>query len=650
MSRVAISACLAVVLAGALTPASVRTVHAAVAVGPATQRFDIAVPGVPNCPDGREFVQMYSSPVIADLNGDGHREVIAGFPDGQIRVFSTDAGHTLLWDRYTGGDIAASPTVADLDGNGRMSVIVSSYSGQVFVWDAAGNPRPGWPQSAQFGSFGGNVQHAFFSSVAVGDAFGDGRKELFASAIDQHTYAWFADGTPLPAYPHLVYDSALATPALADLEHRHKLDIVVGADTFSNPDPAGNYRGGTYWVYRPEGQVLWRGHQDEVPWSSPAIADFGDGNAAVIGGTGEFWHQTSNPGAGRYVMGFNQDGSVRPGFPSPTGRAVFASPAVGDVTNDGRISIAFQSEDSLIHVIDGNGRNVVAPFANAYASNNIEGFYHGGAVIAPVAVPGQNGLWVPGGPSLQGYTITPAGPVLTVDIPTLGPVFSTPAVGLVDGGNLAVAVTSGDGNAVCGANDVWHLAVWDLPAAGRTMPANAWPTFHGNNLRSGSNLPLSPPPPPAAHGYWMVASDGGVFPFGNAAGFGSTGGMRLNSPIIGMTRAPADNGYWLVAGDGGIFPFGPGARGLGSTGGTALNRPIVGMEASPGGNGYWLVASDGGIFPFGDAGGFGSAGDRVLSAPVSGALTTRTGQGYWLVTADGVVLPFGDAVQYGGRA
>ncbi|HEY3240780.1 MAG TPA: hypothetical protein VGL92_14525, partial [Acidimicrobiia bacterium] len=68
--------------------------------------------------------------------------------------------------------------------------------------------------------------------------------------------------------------------------------------------------------------------------------------------------------------------------------------------------------------------------------------------------------------------------------------------------------------------------------------------------------------------------------------------------------APA-SGYWLVASDGGLFSFGDAAF-YGSTGAVRLNRPIVGMAPTASGKGYWLVASDGGLFSFGDAGFFGS--------------------------------------------
>ena len=52
--------------------------------------------------------------------------------------------------------------------------------------------------------------------------------------------------------------------------------------------------------------------------------------------------------------------------------------------------------------------------------------------------------------------------------------------------------------------------------------------------------------------------------------------MRLNKPIVGMAPTPDGNGYWLVATDGGIFSYGD-AQFYGSTGSIQLNKPIVGM-------------------------------------------------------------------------
>ncbi|HET7486639.1 MAG TPA: cell wall-binding repeat-containing protein [Acidimicrobiales bacterium] len=143
-------------------------------------------------------------------------------------------------------------------------------------------------------------------------------------------------------------------------------------------------------------------------------------------------------------------------------------------------------------------------------------------------------------------------------------------------------------------------------------------------------------------GYRLAARDGGVFAFGGAGFFGSTGAMRLNKPVVGMANTPANVGYWLVASDGGVFAFGD-ARFFGSTGDKRLTQPVVGMAPTPSGNGYWLVASDGGVFAFGDAGFYGSTGAMRLSRPIVGLAPTPTGKGYWLVGSDGGVFAFGDA-------
>ena len=76
-----------------------------------------------------------------------------------------------------------------------------------------------------------------------------------------------------------------------------------------------------------------------------------------------------------------------------------------------------------------------------------------------------------------------------------------------------------------------------------------------------------------------------------------------------------------MASDGGVFTFGD-AGFFGSTGAMHLNKPVVGMTGTPDGKGYWLMASDGGVFTFGDAGFFGSAGALPLNAPVVGATST----------------------------
>jgi hypothetical protein len=60
----------------------------------------------------------------------------------------------------------------------------------------------------------------------------------------------------------------------------------------------------------------------------------------------------------------------------------------------------------------------------------------------------------------------------------------------------------------------------------------------------------------------------------------------LNAPIVGIAATPSGQGYWLVASDGGVFSFGD-APFEGSDGGTPRVAPAVGIAGRPGG--YWIA-------------------------------------------------------------
>jgi Bacterial Ig-like domain (group 3) len=161
------------------------------------------------------------------------------------------------------------------------------------------------------------------------------------------------------------------------------------------------------------------------------------------------------------------------------------------------------------------------------------------------------------------------------------------------------------------------------------------------------------------HGYWLVGADGGIFAFGSAQFYGSTGSLRLQRPVVAITPTDDRGGYWLVGSDGGVFAFGDAGffgslPGLGiAPAGTPglvskLNAPIVGMVPSSDGGGYLMVGSDGGVFAFGDARFVGSCpaiggcqGSAVAVMP------DASGNGYWVATSAGNVYAFGDASPYG---
>jgi N-acetylmuramoyl-L-alanine amidase len=76
-----------------------------------------------------------------------------------------------------------------------------------------------------------------------------------------------------------------------------------------------------------------------------------------------------------------------------------------------------------------------------------------------------------------------------------------------------------------------------------------------------------------------VASDGGIFTFGDATFYGSEGGVQLATSVVGMAATPAGNGYWLVTGSqlplaGKVVGIDPGHNGLSYTAPQIIDQPI----------------------------------------------------------------------------
>jgi Glycosyl hydrolases family 43 len=247
----------------------------------------------------------------------------------------------------------------------------------------------------------------------------------------------------------------------------------------------------------------------------------------------------------------------------------------------------------------------------------------------------------PAGPCTDQTTLS--GPILSSAPGLSGPggpaLFRAPGEA-ADQATLTVAGWQGAtiGYSSCGIRPMYEADVSFTGAGSPPAPVLSDP--HPDvTAAAGPTCPAPPQPPP---GYWQVASDGGIFTFGAAQFYGSTGAMRLNQPVVGMAATPDGKGYWLVARDGGIFAYGD-AQFYGSTGSMVLNKPIIGMLPTLDGGGYRLVASDGGVFAFGDAPFYGSTGGNAPPYPITAAASSFLGGGYWMVDANGQVFNFGNA-------
>jgi hypothetical protein len=87
-------------------------------------------------------------------------------------------------------------------------------------------------------------------------------------------------------------------------------------------------------------------------------------------------------------------------------------------------------------------------------------------------------------------------------------------------------------------------------------------------------------------GYWLVTARGEVFSYGYTVANGSEPATHRLADTVGMASGPGGAGYWLVASDGTVDPFGD----VSGYGGAATgSSPIVGIAATADGGGYWLT-------------------------------------------------------------
>jgi outer membrane protein assembly factor BamB len=162
------------------------------------------------------FIHAVADPGLADVDGDGDREVLAATAEDELAVFDaatgrrilstplTDYGYTepvfadlapapgrefvvvdatgtlhvvgvdgeLRWSRSRGAYVWAQPAVVDADGDGRLEVAVAGRDGTLAVYEGDGSPA--WERSGL-----GTV-----SWLGSGDGDRDGVPEVYLATID----------------------------------------------------------------------------------------------------------------------------------------------------------------------------------------------------------------------------------------------------------------------------------------------------------------------------------------------------------------------------------------------------------------------------------------------------------------------------------
>ena len=587
-----------------------------------------------------------SSPVVADVNGDGEPDVVTSDLSGVLHVLDGRSGKDLPgWPQpiqiVPGQTVASesSPTVADLDKNGRKEIIVgagslnvSGQQGGVEAFNANGTAR--WRIRTQTVE----GQSGVVGSPAVGDVNGDKSPDVVFGSWDHGIYAVDRLGRALPGFPYNSLDTIWDSPALYDEAHLGRMDIFVGGDA-SPGGPCGSWSwAGVMRAIRVTSsgpKILWSHCQHQIFQSSPAIGDLdGNGRMSLVVGTGT--GASGDALATNSLRAFHlDDGSPVRGWPVVLNGPIFGSPVIGDVNGDHKNDVVVAACATCnaggVWAFNGHGGQIWSRFSP---------IDHTEILSTPILVDldgdGVNDVAV--GQAGQFYLLRGRdGAPLYQPIETNRIVQNSAAVadfGPRLGWRLVVQswVPQGDGQPQHGAGRVESFPLPKAPAI-----APAWPQWRSDAAHTGA-----PFAPPAQAGYWLASARGGVFAYGNAHYYGST--RRLTQPIVGMAVTPVGHGYWLVNRNGAVFAFGD-AKPHGSA--AHLAQPVVGMAPTQSGKGYWLATRSGNVLPFGDASALGSMVTMQLTRTIVGIAPTSSGNGYWLVSRDGGVFPFGDAKWHG---
>jgi hypothetical protein len=489
---------------------------------------------------------VHSSIAIGDIDGDGRLEVVHGTGDfylGQrgnnpdsFKVFAwhvEDGSAVPGWPQSTGGVTWSSPVLADLTGDGVPEVISGSRDHKLYAW--RGNGSRLWVvDPAQSGEVSTEIQ----GSAMVGDVTGDGRTEV---VIGTGWGMFVLDGPTgsrvgAPMYVGLSHET---TPALGNFGPNGWKVVTAGFDT---PNKFTSYR--AYSVPAPGASPqwpMWRKNARRLgtsPSDGPPLPpgycrkDMNPAPTPSDASAKGYWFLGRDGGVFSFdapffgsLPGLNIRTRVLNMAPTKDGNGYWILGADGGVFAFGNARYFGNTVGlplvapviSLTPTPDGGGYWMLASDGGIFAYGNARfhgstgGMHLNAPVISMAATPDGGGYWLlaaDGGIFSFGNAKFAGS--------TGGMRLAAPVVSMAPSPNGGYWLLGGDGG-------VFSFGA-GAPYLGSVPGTGLCSTAPGVQIRASST----------GRGYWVLGADGGVFSFGDAKFHGSFPGLTPDRAAIDM--------------------------------------------------------------------------------------------------------------------
>lgn len=276
-----------------------------------------------------------TTPVLADLDGDGKREVLVA---GLNAIYLFEGDGNLYAPSLIGlpdGTDPRSPAVGDVDGDGSMEIAAAARSvasptiSHVYLFRPSGILYPGaWPVDADT---------VVSADPVIGDIAPNHEKmEIVVVGENGIVYAWAADGLPCLSHsPGRAPGTVRFSPSLASLDRDGYHDVVFSSQIDTAVWKAWKGEGYVNFV---SGEGVTLGSTLIDKWESELTLRFVT-SPIVIGGPPTY--VTIAPDTAIHADSF--------GFPVKMGSASAwaVSPAAGDIDGDGWVELIAASGDSI---------------------------------------------------------------------------------------------------------------------------------------------------------------------------------------------------------------------------------------------------------------------------------------------------------------